>query len=32
MVFIIVKEYCEIFINCPNRLLGTKLNKAFDVC
>ena len=31
-VFIIVKECGEIFINCPNCLFGTKLNKTFDVC
>ena len=31
-VFIIVKEWGEIFIYCPNCLLGTKLNKTFDVC
>ena len=32
IVFIIVKECGEIFINCPNCLCGTKLNKTFDVC
>ena len=31
-VFIIVKECGETFINCPNCLFGTKLNKTFDVC
>ena len=31
-VFIIVKECGEIFINCPNCLFGTKLNKTFDEC
>ena len=31
-VFIIVKECGEIFINCPNCLFGTKVNKTFDVC
>ena len=31
-VFIIVKKCGEIFINCPNCLFGTKLNKTFDVC
>ena len=31
-VFITVKENSEIFINCPNCLFGTKLNKTFDVC
>ena len=30
--FIIVKECGEIFINCPNCLFGTKVNKTFDVC
>ena len=28
-VFIIVKECGEVFINCPNCLFGTKLNKTF---
>ena len=31
-VFIIVKEFGEICINCPNCLLRTKLNKTFDEC
>ena len=31
-VFIIVKECGEKFINYPNSLFGTKLNKTFDVC
>ena len=31
-VFIIVKEYVEIFTNCPSCLFGTKVNKTFDVC
>ena len=29
-VFFIVREGGEIFINCPNCLFGTKLNKTFD--
>ena len=32
IVFIIVKECGEIFISCPSCLLGTKVNKTFDVC
>ena len=31
-VFIILKEWGEIFINCGNCLFGTKLNKTFNVC
>ena len=31
-VFIIVKERGEIFINSPNCLFGTKVNKTFDMC
>ena len=31
-VFIIVKKCGKIFINCPNCLFGTKVNKTFDVC
>ena len=31
-VFIMVKEYGEIFTKCPNCLFGTKVNKTFDVC
>ena len=31
-VFIILKECSEIFINCPNYLFGTKVNKTFEVC
>ena len=31
-VFIIVKDYGEIFINCRNFLFRTKLYKTFDVC
>ena len=30
--FIIVKECGEIFINCPNCLFGTKVNKTFEIC
>ena len=29
-VFIIVNAWGEIFINCPNFLFGTKVNKTFD--
>ena len=32
IVFIIVKECGEIFINYPNCLFGTKVNKTFEVC
>ena len=32
IVFIIVKECGEIFINCPNCVFGKKVNKTFDVC
>ena len=32
IVFIIVKECGEIFINYPNCLFGKKVNKTFDVC
>ena len=31
-VFIIVKVFGEIFIYCPNCLLGKKLNETFDEC
>ena len=31
-VFIIVQECGEIFINSPNCLFGTKVNKTFDMC
>ena len=31
-VFFIAKECGETFINCPNRLLRTKVNEAFEVC
>ena len=31
-VFNIVKECGEIFINCPDGLFGTKINKNFDKC
>ena len=32
IVFIIVKDRCELLINCPNSLFETKLNKTFEVC
>ena len=31
-VFIIVKKCGEIFINRPNCLFGTNVNRTFDVC
>ena len=31
-VFIIIKECGKISVNCLSCLLGTKLNKTFDVC
>ena len=31
-VLIIVNAWGEIFINCPNFLFGTKVNKTFDAC
>ena len=31
-VFIIVKECGKIFINSPNCLFRTKINRTFDVC
>ena len=31
-VLIIVKEYGETFINCPNCLFEIKINKTFDLC
>ena len=31
-VFITVKECIEIFINYPNCLFETKVNKTFDLC
>ena len=31
IVFIIVKECGKIFINCPNCVFGTKVNKTFEV-
>ena len=31
-VFMTVKECIEIFINCPNCLFETKVNKMFDLC
>ena len=31
-VFMTVKECIEIFINCPNCLFETKVNKIFDLC